>query len=478
MKINLTFVKVLLIFTLSTQAWALSSNGLKIADLYEDYFSERESVNTIETLDDYSEKIRTYAPSFHQDVIEDLDENEPLYGLELTNLHKLLSIYLDIQKQLLEINHSNSSDILIKGRSALMAYYNFHEVYFPYYQHHRLRRYLNDEDSSYHIKRHALYESLMTLMSWKERAEIKKNLENTKEFSNHPIYSFFYKEELISELITLYGDFYLSDLRNDSLVDFTNDLSKWFGNTVGAVRWRTGYLYQDQKLNEEIKTLLRPLDIITEKTYFALTDKLIPGHFGHNALWLGTKEELIDMGMWDNPAIVPYQAQIESGMNIIEVDRSGTHLKSLADFMNVDEFAIMRLTKAAYASMDINLVFNVALSQMGKVYDFNFDVETTDRIVCSELLYQTFGRLYWPTKKHLGRVTITPDNVASLGLYTDSPTKLVYYVAEKDRGQRRYKGVHDLGRDIGFQEKNGKYYDDGKELIYHPHPDLPGDFPL
>jgi len=478
MRSNLTFLKIFLIFLFSVQTWALSFTSFKISELFEDYYSEKESAKTIETLSDYSEKIRDYAPDFHKDLIEDLNANTPLYGIQLTNLHKMLSVYLDIQKRLLDFSNSPSSEAQLKARSGLMAYYNFHQVYFPYYQHNRLRHYLNDEDASFHIKRQELYEALMNLMSWEQRAKIKKSLKKAIGFTDHPVYPFFNKEELISELITLYGDFYRSDLRNDFIVDLTNDLSKWFGNTVGAVRWRKGHLYHDRALNSEIAAILKPLDIITEKTYFALTDKLIPGHFGHNALWLGTKDELIEMGMWNHPSLIPYHGQIEQGKTILEVDRTGTHLKDLRDFMNVDEFAIMRLTRKAYRSMDIDLVFKVAMSQMGKIYDFNFDVETTDRLVCSELLYQTFGSINWPTERLLKRVTISPDNVASLALYTDSPTKLIYYVAEKNSGQRRYKSIFDLGKDIGVQEHGGKFFKDGKELVYRPHQDLPADFPL
>ena len=87
---------------------------------------------------------------------------------------------------------------------------------------------------------------------------------------------------------------------------------------------------------------------------------------------------------------------------------------------------------------------------MGKTYDFNFDVETTDKLVCSELLYQSFGDVAWPTEKYLGRVTISPDNVASLILYANTPMDLQYYIkGEKDRSVL-YKTEDDLANDLGF----------------------------
>ena len=39
-------------------------------------------------------------------------------------------------------------------------------------------------------------------------------------------------------------------------------------------------------------------------------------------------------------------------------------------------------------------------------------LETADRIVCSELVYQVYTGLKWPTDRTAGRWTISPDQVA------------------------------------------------------------------
>jgi hypothetical protein len=61
---------------------------------------------------------------------------------------------------------------------------------------------------------------------------------------------------------------------------------------------------------------------------------------------------------------------------------------------------------------------------LGKKYDFNFDVNTTDKIVCSELAYVSFPSIDWPTQKTLGRYNISPDNVAQLA-WNNVPLKLI-----------------------------------------------------
>ena len=68
----------------------------------------------------------------------------------------------------------------------------------------------------------------------------------------------------------------------------------------------------------------------------------------------------------------------------------------------------------------------MAFRQLGKKYDFNFDVNTTDKIVCSELAYVSFPSIDWPTEKVLGRHSISPDNVAQLA-WNNVPLQLVMF---------------------------------------------------
>ncbi len=65
-----------------------------------------------------------------------------------------------------------------------------------------------------------------------------------------------------------------------------------------------------------------------------------------------------------------------------------------------------------------------ALRQLGKSYDFNFDIATTDRIVCSELVYVAYTDTHWPTDRALGRFTISPDQIARK-LFEDNELQLV-----------------------------------------------------
>ena len=90
--------------------------------------------------------------------------------------------------------------------------------------------------------------------------------------------------------------------------------------------------------------------------------------------------------------------------------------------------------------------------QIGKDYDFNFDVETLDKIVCSELIYLVFGNVVWPTKYQLMRNTISPDNVGEILYFLKSKFELkTYFNAEKNKALN-HMSKFDLAPKLGFSE--------------------------
>ncbi len=228
-------------------------------------------------------------------------------------------------------------------------------------------------------------------------------------------------------------------------------LSKFLGNMAGAIRWRHGYMEENVSMVEELQRQLKPLDMLFEKTPFALTDTFIPGHFGHNAIWLGTEEELKALGMWDHPAIVPYQDQIHLGRSIVEALRPGVRMNSIRGFLNIDHIAIMRVTNVLEDKQELPDIYTRITRYIGGQYDFNFDVETTDKIVCSELSYQAFGKIKFPTKPRMGRNTIEPDLVAEVGYYDNSPIEFRFYAESFAKNNIQRLKAQDLGSRLGFE---------------------------
>lgn len=438
------------------------------------------------------ERLRTFSDKLNNDVIDRINRGVAIIGQDLTIIHKSVQYYMHLSSRMLSLSApftprelKNIDQTLItsnalESRENLLWYAiqlnvvdDYLQGYRKWMKNQKFRRMVNAEDISYKIKKNALRKYIHSLMTRKHQEILEKASDG---FDDYPTWRNTHRgrsttfASLEKEITSLEAKDFVSNkenakrLRRELRKGYRKDRFKNFwsfsihhisgliGNMAGAIKWRKGWLFKRDKVNKEIYAHLEPLDMITEKTPFILTDTLIPGHFGHNAIWLGTKEQLIAYDLWDHPRIKPLQDLIEQGYSIIESDRTDTHLKRLEDFMNADEFAIMRNKKILSKNKkEIDKVYDVAIRQLGKTYDFNFDVETTDKLVCSELLYQAFGNIAWPTEKYVGRTTISPDNVGELLLYGNSPNKLVYYIAAYKKGDLVRKDLQNMGSDLGYR---------------------------
>lgn len=192
-------------------------------------------------------------------------------------------------------------------------------------------------------------------------------------------------------------------------------VSMGFGNMVGMVATRRGHL-DTMPASEKAQLIaeMKPLDILLEKTPFRLTDKMIPGHYGHVAIWMGTEKQLKDLQVWNQiPASI--QARIRAGHHVVEALRPGVQINTLDHFLNIDDFLVLRDNRTLTDEYRRKAVLQ-AIAQIGKEYDFNFDVHTHERIVCSEIAYVVFADVKWPLEEKVRRYTISPDNVAQLAL--------------------------------------------------------------
>jgi hypothetical protein len=230
--------------------------------------------------------------------------------------------------------------------------------------------------------------------------------------------------------------------------------SKAFGNFMGVFEFRKGKLFDQPEWRRFVTERLEPGDLLLEKTPFRLTDRFIPGHFGHVALYVGTPAQLTALGLGEHPWVRPYWAQLGGGRLIVEALRDGTQLNTVGHFLNIDDLAILRPKPGLIPRADVVQAITLAFTHIGKKYDFAFDTNTWDTIVCSELAFQTYVNVRWPFARVLTSYTISPDDVAVMaGADPARPFELVTFihdgqvVHDRKTGQmneRRY--VELLGR--------------------------------
>lgn len=324
-----------------------------------------------------------------------------------------------------------ASGIAMSLAAALLLYDNYLTVVTLYSSNPQIRQHLNRPDSGFALPSGALNRIERSFNSPLKRARTRRGLDWLEQHAvqlavlddeqnrylrglieqspSRRLIGQFRPVGYVGGLVSTYGDYPL-DALNLLKNEGVNFSSQAFGNAVGLVETRRGKLYDRHDVLLEVYGNLQPGDILLEKTPFRLTDAFIPGHWGHVAIWVGNEEQLRELGIWEHPLVQRYQQDIRKGRGVVEALREGVTMNKLKHFLNVDDLAVLRHEQLSPAQR--SEVVLQALRQVGKAYDFNFDVETTDRIVCSELVYHAYGDLRWPVARHLGRATISPDNVA------------------------------------------------------------------
>lgn len=202
--------------------------------------------------------------------------------------------------------------------------------------------------------------------------------------------------------------------------------------------WRNGRLNENEEAKETLLNNLRPLDLIFEKRTYVLSNYTIPGHWGHVAIWLGTKEELIELGIWDQEYFKPFQAQVEAGKNIVELRKAGVEYQSLDTFLNLDEIAVTRIKNITDNAAEVFI--NLA-GQLDKKYDFKFDARTADKITCAELISFSYGDVRWHETKTLFQISLRPDDMALSTLDDDPASEFILYL----KGNKDKKTFESLG---------------------------------
>jgi hypothetical protein len=330
----------------------------------------------------------------------------------------------------------------------------------------RWRRILNRADRGFGLTADRLVDALRryyspadrkevrSALAWLEqrRAVVKRLVEKDRQaayldalIASSPSAATIPEGNLVEDLLAVAGSW--PDEAMDAL-----DLWRWESaqHAVGlllsedptAVPAHRGVLRPTPDLVASIEGSLEPLDLLLDKSRWRSVDKLIPGYFTHVGIWLGGEPELRSLELWDHPLVRPHHDRLARGDAVLEAVRAGVRLVSVERFLNLDDLAVLRRVDLDREGRRAALVR--AVRQIGKEYDFNFSVETTDRLVCSEVPYLVFTDLAWPTEDILGRAAISPDHVAVMAL-DGGPFRLErLFVAGREVQERRlevYRGL-------------------------------------
>lgn len=229
-------------------------------------------------------------------------------------------------------------------------------------------------------------------------------------------------------------------------VDMARTIAPALGTVLSHVAWRSGHLKSKRAAQDAVMAVLQPLDIVLVSSKGRRSGQMIPGLFGHAAIYLGTEQELKRLGISASAEVRPHLGKIRNGQVFIEADAKGVHLSPPSIVLNTDAVAILRpqfgsLKQRRKTARDF-------FATLGMRFDFLFDVDTPDCTFCTELIQRTMPQLDLPITEIYGVRTIMPDSVAVSAIRKGHGLVFVGYV-KGDRKGWRQASMADLVNDIG-----------------------------
>ncbi|MEM7500435.1 MAG: YiiX/YebB-like N1pC/P60 family cysteine hydrolase [Pseudomonadota bacterium] len=166
-------------------------------------------------------------------------------------------------------------------------------------------------------------------------------------------------------------------------------------------------------VRDTISATLKPGDVIVTRHAVALTNLFMPGFWPHAALYVGTPTQRDALGV----AVPPEKARLwTERVCTLEALKDGVRLRTLADTLAVDYFVILRPQLSEGA---IRQAIERGVSHEGKPYNFDFDFFSSDRLVCTEVVYRSFDGLdgvQFELAERAGRKTLSAEDLLDFAL--------------------------------------------------------------
>lgn len=169
------------------------------------------------------------------------------------------------------------------------------------------------------------------------------------------------------------------------------------------------------EVRESIGAFLQPGDVIITRHAKALTNLFIPGYWPHAAFYIGTSAQVAGANIEKSTRV---EQLWMDDICVLEARKDGVRLRSLAESLSVDKFVVLR------PNLEKDVIHDAigrALTHQGKLYNFDFDFFTSDRIVCTELVYRAYdglGGMHFPLSERAGRQALSAEQLIDFALDT------------------------------------------------------------
>lgn len=187
-------------------------------------------------------------------------------------------------------------------------------------------------------------------------------------------------------------------------------VSTLVGDTKIREPRRGAALITAERLNE-LRPRLQPGDILIERRNWYLSNAFLPGYWPHSALYVGTAEDLRALNLDQEPRVARHLARFTQSDGaghahaVVEAISEGVVFTSIEHSIGeADSVAVLRPRLTLEQRREL---IARAFEHAGKPYDFDFDFFSSDKLVCTEVVYRACnGTIDFPLVDILGRKTL------------------------------------------------------------------------
>lgn len=196
----------------------------------------------------------------------------------------------------------------------------------------------------------------------------------------------------------------------------------------------------------ELRSILRPGDVLVNRKEFALTNYFLPGYWPHSALYLGQPDDLERLGIRQHEEMKSRWRRLldldrDEPRRVLEAMRDGVWLRSLRSPFRADALVAVR---PKLAEADIAHAIGRGLKHEGKPYDFDFDLTRSDRLVCTEVVYRSYdgiAGMQFPLTRRAGRLTIAAEDFLRMALERHQFEPVAAFAPAPSREPRLVRGA-------------------------------------
>lgn len=193
-------------------------------------------------------------------------------------------------------------------------------------------------------------------------------------------------------------------------------VANFFGDTYMSSRDEKFITVEQLGIMEEN---LLPGDVILQRRNWYLSNMGIPGFWTHAAMYVGTIDEMNeyfkDILPLENCSKIEncinnYDDVADGNSSVLEAIGPGVVFQTLEESAHADYLVVLRpnLNKTEKFAAVVRV-----FEDRGKPYDYDFDFETRDELVCSELIYDAYrNSIDFSLTVQNGRLMFSPTDIA------------------------------------------------------------------